>query len=124
MAINNINNSIQIYDSFLEQSTDNRNEIFTANIESIKKDYNYYHYFCTKCHKFPFINFCKDRKNIKWTCSCFNNKKMLIEELFKINSIEDSISLPLSKTNLNINNESMLISKNIIKNLKVFQNFF
>ncbi len=48
MAINNINKSIQIYDSFLEQSTDNRNEIFTTNIESIKKDYNYYHYFCTK----------------------------------------------------------------------------
>jgi len=49
---------------------------------------------------------------------------MLIEELFKINSIEDSISLPLSKTNLNINNGSMLIYKEHNKKFKGFSKFF
>ena len=126
-----------LYDSNLERSIDNENEIFNVNIESINNTYNY-HYFCNKCHKFPFIKLCKDRKNVRFTCSCFNNKKISIEELFKINSIEDSISIFLSQTNLNINNfkgklentlkvyllKMNLYVTNIIKSLKSFQHFF
>ena len=124
MAVNNINRSYQFYGSFLEKINDNKNEIFTTNIESIKKDFNDNHYFCTQCHKFPFIKFCKDRKNIKLTCSCFNNKKISIEELFKINSIENSISLFFSEANINTNNESVLICNEHNKKFKGFSKFF
>ena len=41
------------------------------------------HYLCTRCLKFPFIKFCKDRKHIRLTCSYFNNKKILIKDLFQ-----------------------------------------
>ena len=64
------------------------------------------HYLCTQCLKFPYIKFCKDRKNIRLTCSCFNNKKILIKDLFENNflSIENnSIINLLSTTNLNLN---------------------
>lgn len=109
----------------LEQLKDNLP--FNTNIESINIDYDYdyglNHYFCTKCHKFPFIKFCKDRKNVRFTCSCFNNKKTLIKELFKIFSIDDSLSLAFTKTNSNIDIENELICKEHKKNLKAFQNF-
>ena len=65
---------------------DTRNKIFISSIETIY-NYKYNHYFCNTCHKFPFIKFCKDRKNIRMTCSCFNNKKILIKELFKTISL-------------------------------------
>ena len=55
--------------SFLEKSDDNKNELLNINIEPIKIDYNYNHYFCCKCQKFPFIKFCKDGKNVRITCS-------------------------------------------------------
>ena len=117
---NNIESSSQFYGSFL---ADNKNEIFTASIESIKKEYNDNHYFCTKCHKFPFIKFCKDRKNIKLTCSCFNNKKISIEEFLK-NSIENRMSLFLSENNLKINNENVLKCNEHNKQFKGFSKFF
>ena len=124
MSFNNSINSSLFYDSLLEKSKDNQNEKFTTNIESKEKVYNDNHYFCTRCNKFPFIKFCKDRKNIKLTCTCFNNKKILIEELFKINSIEDNISLFLSETNLNIGNENMILCKEHNKKFKGFSKFF
>jgi len=84
MTINNTSiSSSKFYGSFLEKLDDNENELFNTNIESINNDYNCNHYFCTECHKFPFIKFCKDRKNVRFTCYCFNNKKISIEELFK-----------------------------------------
>ena len=51
------------------------------------------HYLCSQCLKFPYIKFCKDRKHIRLTCSCFNNKKILIKDLFEKNilSIENNI---------------------------------
>ena len=39
------------------------------------------------------------------TCSCFNNKKILIEKLDKNLTIEDSVSLFLSKTQTNTEKE-------------------
>ena len=108
-----------------EQSTiDNLNEIFKSNIEPINNNYNDSHYFCTKCHKFPLIKFEKDRKNIRLTCSCINNKKILIKELFKTYSIASSLSIFLSKTNLNINIEKELKCKEHDKNFKGFSKFF
>ena len=94
---------------------------FNINIESIHEVYDYdNHLFCNKCHKFPFIKFCKDRKNIRFACSCFNYKKILIEELFKIFSIEDSLSSFFSKTNKSINIENELICKKHKKKYKGF----
>ena len=40
------------------------------------------HYLCAQCLKFPYIKFCKDRKNIRLTFSCFNNRKFVIKVLF------------------------------------------
>ena len=109
---------------------DNKSQLFNTNIEPIYNKSN--HYFCTKCLKFPFIKFCKDRRNIRLTCSCFNNKKILIEDLF---SFENKYNLLFKNNNLNNlfastinlienNNEILKIilsAKNIRKNSKFFQ---
>ena len=49
---NNIESSSQFYGSFL---ADNKNEIFTANIESIKKEYNRYNYLYYFNFKFLYL---------------------------------------------------------------------
>ena len=66
------------------EQKNNKSLIFNTDIESIHDNSN--HYICTKCLKFPLIKFCKDRQNIKFTCSCFNNKKILIKNLFSFES--------------------------------------
>ena len=115
------NDDSKFYGSFLDKKD---SEIFKTNIETIKIDYNYSHYFCTNCLKFPFIKFCKDRKTIRLTCCCFNNKKILIEELFKTFSIEDSLLIFLSETNLTHINENELMCKKHNKKFKGFSKFF
>ena len=112
------NNTID-YSKIYKQSTDNNN----TNLESKNIDYNFKHCFCPGCHKFPFIKFCKDRKNIRLTCSCFNNKKILIEELFKINSNKDNLSIFLSDNNSNINIENEFLCKEHKKKFKGFSKF-
>ena len=64
---------------------DNKSQLYNQDIEPIYDNSN--HYFCTKCPKFPFIKFCKDRRNISLTCSCMNNKKIIIKDLFKFENI-------------------------------------
>jgi len=91
---------------------DNKSQLFNTDTEPIYDDSN--HYFCTKCLKFPFIKFCKDRKNIRLTCSCFNNKKILIEDLF---SFENKYNLLIKNNNLfsttiNSNEDNNEIIKN------------
>ena len=64
---------IKFYDSNSNISTiksDDKSQLFHTDIEPIYDSSN--HYFCSKWLKFPFIKFCKDRKNIRLTCSCFN----------------------------------------------------
>ena len=99
----------------------NLDKIFNSNIESKNNDYN--HYICSKCYKFPYIKFCKDRINIKLTCSCVNNKKISIEELFKKFPSNPSKSefLPSEK---NINIEKELMCKEHNKKFKGFSKFF
>ena len=120
-------NSSKFYDSLsdkLDILKDTRNEIFNTSIDTID-NYKYNHYFCTKCHKFPFIKFCKDKKNIRMTCSCFNNKKILIKELFEIIPIKNNLSFFLSETNLNLNDdENVLLCKEHNKKFKGFSKFF
>ena len=119
MAESNTIDSSKIFSSIQEHSTDNN-----ANIESKKNDYNYKHYFCAGCHKFPFIKFCKDRKKIRFTCSCFNNKKIPIEELFKINSNKDNLPILFSENNSYINIENELLCKKHNKKFKCFSKLF
>ena len=97
--------------------------IFNTNTESINNNYNFSHYFCIRCNKFPFVKFCKDRKNIRLTCSCFNNKKISIEKFFKIFSIKDNSSIFLS-SNLNINIEDKLICREHMIKFKGFSKFY
>ena len=83
-----------------------KSQLFDSDIENINNNRN--HYLCTQCSKFPYIKFCKDRKNIRITCSCFNNKKILIKDLFEKNilSIENISNINfLSLTNLNLNDD-------------------
>ena len=64
-------------------SQETNNQLTNIEIETINNDRD--HYLCTQCLKFPYIKFCKDRKHIRLTCSCFNNKKILIKDLFEKN---------------------------------------
>jgi hypothetical protein len=82
-----------------QSTTEKRNKLFNTDEEAINNNSTDNHYFCNKCHMFPFIKFSKDRKSVRLTCSCFYNKKILIEEVFKIFSIESSLSIFLSKSN-------------------------
>ena len=107
----------------VESSTNNTKEIFDTNIETIQNDDNY-NYFCTRCLKFPLIKFCKDRKNIRLTCSCFNNKKISIEDFYSLNSIESSVSNFLSDTKVNINIEDEFICNEHDKKFVGFSKFF
>ena len=66
--------------NLISQQTHNNNKPFKSDIESIHKLEYKCHYICPKCHKFPFIEFYKDRKNIKFICSCIN-KKILIKDI-------------------------------------------
>ena len=120
--------SSKFYGSILnnlgQSTTEKRNKLFNTDEESINNNYNDSHYFCTKCLMFPLIKFNKDRKNIRLTCSCFNNKKILIEEVFKIFSIECSLSIFLSKSISNINIENELICKEHNKKFKGFSKYF
>ena len=114
------NHFIELYSSNQEQSTDNKVELFETNIESIN---NYNHYFCIECHKFPFIKFCKNKKNVRLTCSCFNNKKISIEELFNLISIKNINSTYSSEANkINIKNEVICNEHNT--KFKGFSKFF
>jgi len=88
------------------------------------KNVYYNHYNCTKCHKFPFIKICKSMKNVKLTCSCFNNKKISIEELLKIIDFNEKSVNFLLETNSNINIENHIICNEHNKKFKGFSKFF
>ena len=61
---------------------------------------------------------------MRLTCSCFNNKKITIKELFKIIDIRNSQANFLPESTLNIDIENHLKARSITKNLMAFQNFF
>ena len=85
----------------LTRKTDINYQLFNLDIEPILD--NSSHYFCTKCLKFPYIKFCKDRKNIRITCSCLSNKKVLIDDLF---SSDSKYKFLFKKNNLFTKNNS------------------
>ena len=85
-----INNDKQDLDVF---NASKNNTPFNSDIESIPISEKQYHYICTECKKFPFIEFCKDLKNIKYTCRCVNNKKILIKDL--VDKIKENFELPV-----------------------------
>ena len=104
-------------------SQETNNKLFHLDLGTINNIVN--HYLCAQCFKFPFIKFCKDRKHIRLTCSCFNNKKILIKDLFEKNflTIENNNNTNLlSTTNLNLNDgiEDKLLCK---KHTKKFIGF-
>jgi len=107
----------------LTQINNYENPPFNIDIPKINELEYPYHYLCTKCLKFPFIEFCKDMKNIKFTCSCYNNKKILIKDLLEEKNkyifIEDSIQNFLSS----INNNSDCQGINCQKHNKKFEYF-
>ena len=118
-------NLSEFYSSNSNNSTKKeKSELFnldTGTINNIKD-----HYLCTQCHKFPYIKFYKDRKHIRLTCSCFNNKKMLIKDLFETNilSIENKSINFISTNNLNDDIENELICKEHNEKFKGFSKIF
>ena len=94
--------------NIMSQSKDNINKISPSNLEPIL---NSYHYLCPNCLKFPFIKFYKDRKNIRWTCSCINNKKILIKDLFN-RIINDSIGNSFISLNIDNKIDDKILKRN------------
>ena len=126
MKENSSNDYSNFYPSILNnntQSKDKKNEILKLDLEPI---FESHHYLCPKCLKFPFIKFCKDRKIIRLTCSCVNNKKILIKDfLNKINNFDFENSwLNFENNNNDKDYEDELICKEHNKNLNIFQNIF
>ena len=74
--------STKFYGSFINQNLTKSNisSIFNSPIDPIENNSSS-HYLCTKCLKFPIIDFCKDRENVKLTCCCYKNKKFKINDL-------------------------------------------
>ena len=68
------------YESFCDKCITSHNQLNNLCLSSIHKNV---HYICNKCLKFPYIKFCKDLKHLRLTCSCFNNKKILIKDYYK-----------------------------------------
>ena len=131
MLENSSTNFSNFYGSnILVQSKDKTDNLLNLDIEPIHETDYSSHYLCTKCLKFPFIKFCKDKKNIKVTCSCFNNKKILIKNLYDNSnniSIESSYINLLSTTNINVSNknfENIFICNKHNKKFKYFSKFF
>ena len=105
-------------------STNDINKQSFSNINSILKEEDKYHYLCPKCYNFPLIEFTKSKKYIKITCSCYNNKKILIKDLFDesnnyitINNLSCS---SLLTSNIIKDNEEGLICKEHHKYFKYF----
>ncbi len=93
------------YNFNVSTNASTKNTPFISDIESIgTTDYQYL-YLCPKCYKFPLIDFCKDYNYIKYTCSCINNKKLLVKDL--IDEI-DKNNCSLSNSFIS-NNENMKI---------------
>ena len=124
----NLQSSGKFYGSFLDdqfQSTDNKNKIFSDNIETILPiDETPYHYLCPNCKKFPFIEF-KDKKNIIKTCSCINNQKISITNF--LDNIESNIikeSFLSSSTDVIKNNNNNLEEINAINKKNIFDFYY
>ena len=95
------NNDSHKSESFYENLTNSINKSpFNTKIEPILKAEEEYHYLCPNCHKFPFVEFTKSKKRVKFTCSCYNDKEIAINELFEeknnyitIDNISDSTTI-------------------------------
>ena len=121
MKENNSNN----YSQFYNENTSELNN--TTNIESQQtlneeiEPILSLHYLCPECLKFPFIKFCKDKKHIKLTCSCYNNEKILIKDfLDKISENVNNISNFLSSTIINLDDDKEIICKEHNKKYEYF----
>ena len=95
----NIKNNQQNY-NIQDQTKDKISIGPNSNIKILNKVDESIHYLCPKCFKFPFIKFYKDKKNIRITCSCFNNKKILIKDF--LNKTNNYILIESNLSNLDI----------------------
>ena len=80
--------------NIMAHTTNNIDKPFIPEKESINNS----HYLCSKCLIFPFIEFCRDKKHIKFTCLCYNNKKISIKDL--LDKDNKFIIIEGNKTNL------------------------
>ena len=108
--VDDLNKSELFYYSNLTDQSNNltkdEKQLSFQNIEPILKQEDNYHYLCPKCHIFPFIEFTKSKKYIIFTCFCYNNKEILIKDLFDENKNYITIN--------NLSNTSILSSNNNI----------
>ena len=85
---NEENDLNKFYDSNLfssSEKTDKITELNNLTIEPIFDILKLGNYLCGKCLKFPYIKFSKNRRTIKLTCFCNNNKKIFIKDLQFLN---------------------------------------
>ena len=96
-------NSEVFYGSFIDnKNTAKRTTKPFSTITSLIKE-KYSELFCRICKNFPLIDFCNHFDNIKYTCFCLYNRKILISDL-----IDNSLSkILLSSSINNIDDENL-----------------
>ena len=83
------------------------------------------HYYCTGCNKFPIIELCKDMENVVITCSCFNNKKITIKELYNLININiNTTNFFSDSTPKSLNTDNILLCSEHQKPFKGFSQLF
>ena len=112
MRDNNQDNHLNISEFFDSNLITQKNTSTTErfqNIEPILKSEYGYHYLCPICHIFPFIEFTKSKKYVKFTCSCYDDKEILIKDLFDKNNnyiiINDLANTNLLSSTTIVNND-------------------
>jgi len=100
------NDLIKSYESFMDMNQAPNSQLSSLDLSTINN--NKIHYLCTKCFKFPYIKFYKDKRFIRINCSCIKNEKILIKDYMNKLSIENGY-----KSFFNTNND-----KNIEKGIK------
>jgi len=106
------NDLIESFELFIEKNNQaSNNQLYNLNLSSINNIE--IHYLCGKCLKFPYIKFCKNKKFIRLNCSCFNNKKILIQDYLQ--SIEDNYKSFLNSNSYQDNEKGILCKKHNAK---------
>ena len=116
LSLSRINYLENFYPNYFTNHEEEEDEFsFNLNIPPIPKlEKQNIHYRCSKCLNFPVINFFeKNEEIISYSCYCFDNKIIKIEDLFKKDK-ENTYMTFFDDNNLLSNNSQ----KNEIKGFK------
>ena len=89
--INDLKKGELYHDSYFDKQIHNskndvNNKSFSKDEPISKGVHYYYHYLCPNWKIFPFIEFTNSKKYIIFSCSCYNNKEILIKDLLDVSN--------------------------------------